>query len=91
MFLREMPRNVEEDLKEHKRHLEKKNANGSTIAEYVIKSGHKIAWDRAKIMDYEQKWGARKIKESLHIKSKWANRQPMNRDAGSWPLARFDS
>ena len=32
--------------------------------------------------DYEQRWGARKIKESLHIKRERANPQLLNRDGG---------
>ena len=36
----------------------------------------------AEVIDYEQKWGARKIKESLHIKSERADCQLMNRDGG---------
>ena len=60
--------------------MEKKSAKGSAIAEHVIKSGQ--AWDRAEVIDYEQKWGARKIKESLHIKSERADCQLMNRDGG---------
>ena len=55
---------------------------GSAIAEHVINSGHKIAWDYVEVIDYEQKCGARKINESLHIKSESAHRQLMNRDAG---------
>ena len=74
--------NLDEGLKEHKRHVKKKNAKGSAIAEHVIKSGHKIVWDHAKVIDYEQKWGARKIKEPFHLKSEHADRQLMNRDAG---------
>ena len=79
MYIGETLRNLDERLKEHKRHVEKK---GSAIAEHVIKSGHQIAWDRAEVIDYEQKWGARKIKESLHIKSERADCQLMNRDGG---------
>ena len=55
---------------------------GSAIAEHVLKTGHSIAWDKAQVIDYEQRWGARKIKESLHIKRERANRQLMNRDGG---------
>ena len=62
--------------------VEKKSAKGCAIAEHVIKSGHEIAWDRAEVIDYEQKWGARKIKESLHIKSERVDHQLMNRDGG---------
>ena len=54
----------------------------SAIAEHVVKSGHKIAWDYAEVIDNEQKCGARKINESLHIKSESAHRQLMNIDAG---------
>ena len=47
-----------------------------------MKTGHTIAWDKAQVIDYGQRWGARKIKESLHIKRERANRQIMNRDGG---------
>ena len=82
VYIGETLRNLDERLKEHKRHVEKKNVKGYAIAEHVIKSGHEIAWDRAGVIDYEQKWGARKIKESLHIKSERADCQLMNRDGG---------
>ena len=62
VYIGEKLRNLDERLKEHKRHVEKKSAKGSTIAEHVIKSGPEIAWDRAEVIDYEQKWGAKKIK-----------------------------
>ena len=37
---------------------------------------------KAQVIDYEQRWGARKIKEYLHIKRERANRQLMNRNGG---------
>ena len=82
MYIGETLRNLDGRLKEHKRHVEKKSAKGSAIAEHVIKSGHEIAWDRAEVIDYEQKCGARKIKESLHFQSEHPDRQLMNRDGG---------
>ena len=82
VYIGETLRNLEERLKEHKRHVEKSDLKGSAIAEHVLKTGHSIAWDKAQVIDYEQRWGARKIKESLHIKRERANRQLMNRDGG---------
>ena len=82
MYIGEKLRNLHERLKEHKRHVEKKSAKGNAIAEHVIKSDHEIAWGSAEVIDYEQKWGARKIKESLHIKSERADYQLLNRDGG---------
>ena len=82
VYIGETLRNLEERLKEHKRHVEKSDPKGSAIAEHVLKTGHSIAWDKAQVIDYEQRWGARKIKESLHIKRERANRQLMNRDGG---------
>ena len=81
VYIGETLRNLDERLKEHQRYVEKKDEKGSAIAEHVFKFGHKIAWD----IDYEQKWGARKVKESLHIKSirKNADCQLMNRDGGA--------
>ena len=69
-------------MREHQRHVEKNDLKGSAKAEHVLKTGHTIAWDKAQVIDYEQRWGARKIKESLHIKRERANRQLMNRDGG---------
>ena len=82
VYIGETLRNLEERLKEHKRHVEKSDLKGSAIAKHVLKTGHSIAWDKAQVIDYEQRWGARKIKESLHIKRERANRQLMNRDGG---------
>ena len=46
-------RNLEERLKEHKRHVEKNDPKGSSIAEHVLKTGYSIAWDKAQVIDYE--------------------------------------
>ena len=62
VYIGETLRNLEERLKEHKRHVEKSDLKGSAIAEHVLKTGHSIAWDKAQVIDYEQRWGARKIK-----------------------------
>ena len=66
----------------HQRHVENNDPKGSAIAEHVMRTGHTIAWDEAQVIDYERRWGARKIKESLHIKRERANRQLMNSDGG---------
>ena len=85
VYIGETLRSLEERLKEHKRHVEKSDPKGSAIAEHMLKIGHSIAWDKAQVIDYEQRWGARKFKEALHIKRERANRQLMqlmNRDGG---------
>ena len=82
VYIGETLRNLEERLREHQWHVEKNDLKGSAIAEHVWKTGHTIAWDKAQVIDYEQRWGARKSKESSHIKRERANRQLMNRDGG---------
>ena len=68
VYIGETLRYLEERLREHKRHVEKNDPKNSAIAEHVMKTGHTVASDKAQVIDYEQRLGARKIKESLHIK-----------------------
>ena len=56
-------------MKEHQRavkHEDMKNAN----AVHSIQKSHSIDWDNARIIDREQKWKKRRIKESLYIRMK---------------------
>ena len=46
VYIGETLHNLEERLKEHKRHVEKSDPKGSAIAEHVLKTGHSIAWDK---------------------------------------------
>ena len=43
-----------------------KNAN----AAHSVKESHSIDWENARIIDREQNWKKRRIKESLYIRSK---------------------
>ena len=51
VYIGETLRNLER-LREHQRHVEKKDLKGSAIAEHVIKTGHTIAWNEAQVIDY---------------------------------------
>ena len=73
---------LEERLKEHKRHVEKKNAKGSAIRELVIKSGHKLC---GTVRGGHRLWAERGCKKSQKITScGWTWMQ-------AWPLAWFCS
>ena len=62
VYIGEMLCNLEERLREHQRHVEKNDPKGSAIAEHVMKTAHTIAWDKAQVIDYEQRWGARRLR-----------------------------
>ena len=51
VYIGEAPRNLEERLREHQRHVEKKDPKGHEIAEHVMKTGHTIAWDKVQVID----------------------------------------
>ena len=56
-------------MKEHSRAVKNedmKNANAS----HSVKESHSIDWEYARIIDREQNWKKRRIKESLYIRSK---------------------
>ena len=61
VYIGETLQNLEERLWEHQRHVEKNDPKGSAIAEHVMKTGHTIAWDKAQVIDYEQRWGAKNL------------------------------
>ena len=47
---------------------------------------HLIDWDSAKVLDKEQEWHARKVKEALHISRQGCKHPLMNKDSG-WAMS----
>ena len=67
VYIGETLRNLETRLQEHRRHTEKCDHQRSAVAEHSVFEDHRINWDGARVLDREQAWRPRKIKEALHI------------------------
>ena len=81
-------RNLETQLQEHRRHTEKCDPQRSAIAEHSVVQDHRINWDGARVLDVEQAWRPRKIKETLHIARQRCEWPLMNKDGG-WSVAKI--
>ena len=57
--------------------LEEKNV--SAIAEHAIKSQHHIDWKDIQVLDHEESWFERGVREATHIR---INRASLNKDGG---------
>ena len=70
-------------LVEHKRNVRKGKVERSAVAEHMVLTGHKIDWEKARIVDKSSKYWQRRvivlIKEAVHL-SKCEGR--MNKDGG---------
>lgn len=63
----ETNRTLEVRLKEHKRAVKTDNRNNG-IAVHANDTWHSIEWNKAEVIDSEQNWLKRRVKEALHIK-----------------------
>ena len=77
-YIGETGRTLDVRLKEHRRAV-KMNNKSNGIAVHTNSTSHDIDWDSVEVIDQEQNWIKRKIKEALHIRSVNA---PMNLDQG---------
>ena len=66
VYIGETGRTLKERLAEHKRAVRMENVNNG-IAVHSLKTGHSIAWDKAKITDRETHWQRRRVKEAIRI------------------------
>ena len=73
-YIGETGRTLDARLKEHQRAV-KVNNRSNGIAVHVNNTVHDIDWDSTEVIDQEENWRKRKIKEALHIRSVNA---PMN-------------
>ena len=78
VYIGETGRTLKERLAEHKRAVRMENVNNG-IAVHSLKTGHSIAWDKAKITHRETLWQRRKVKEAIRIQKSQAR---MNLDQG---------
>ena len=67
-------------IKEHRRALISADAPYSAVAEHAMKTGHEIAWERAKVLDINSNDRQRVNLEAWYIRLKKAE---MNRDVGT--------
>ena len=86
VYVGETLRNLSLRLREHKRHAGNGEVQRSAIAEHAIMCDHLIGWDSAKVLDKEQEWHARKVKEALHISRQGCKHPLMNKDSG-WAMS----
>ena len=63
----------------NKRMEEHSKLQSSAVHEHASRTGHNIDWDSTKVLDREQHYYKRKVKEAIHI---WQQRPSLNRDAG---------
>ena len=75
-------RNLKVRLSEHRRHTEGCDVGRSAVADHAVECDHRIDWDGAIVLDVEQAWRMRKIKEALHIAQQGSERSLMNKDNG---------
>ena len=82
VYIGENGRTLKVRLVEHKRAVRMSMGdvnNGSYIAVHSLKTGHSIAWDKAKITDREIHWQRRRVKEAIRIQKSQVR---MNLDQG---------
>ena len=78
-YIGETNKTLEVRLKEHERAVETDNRKKNGIAVYANNTWHSIDWAKAEIIDKEQNWCKRRVKEALYIKEMKAQ---MNLDQG---------
>ena len=66
VYIGESERTLKVRLAEHKRAVRMGDVNNG-IAVHSLKTGHSIAWDRAKITDREIHGQRRRVKEAIRI------------------------
>lgn len=78
-YVGETLRSMKTRMSEHARHARNGRIDLSAVAEHARMEDHAIDWEGAKILDREQGWHARKVKEALFIKKTMPE---MNKDKG---------
>ena len=73
-----MGRTLDFRVKEHRRAVKMNNKSDGILVP-VNSTSHYIGWDSPEVIDQEQDWVNRKMKEALHIRSVNA---PMKLDQG---------
>ena len=79
LYIGESGRSMDVRLVEHKRNVRKGEVERSAVAEHVVLTGHRIDWEKARIVDKSSKYWQRRVKEVVYI-SKCEGR--MNKDGG---------
>ena len=55
-------------LKEHQRCCRHLESQKSVVAQHAIEEDHRIDWNQSTVIDREQQWHRRRLKEALHIR-----------------------
>ena len=72
-------RSLKKPLAEHQRHAKDQRFDKSAVAEYATFNKHNINWENLKVIQKEQRWHNRKVKETLLINCR---KPAMNKDVG---------
>ena len=72
-------------LVEHKRNVRKGEVERSAVAEHVVLTGHRIDWEKARIVDKSSKYWQRRVKGAVYILK---CESIMNKDGGL-PLSKL--
>ena len=79
-YIGQTGRTLTDRAKEHKAAVKSNAVSTSALAEHACLTGHKIAWDRSRVLTTQSQWDKRCYLESWTIRS---TKRTMNRDFGS--------
>ena len=68
-YIGETCRTLNVRLKEHQRCCRNLESQKSAVAQHAIEEDDRIDWDQSTVIDREQKWHTRRLKEALHIRT----------------------
>ena len=66
VYIGESKRSFDQRSKEHVRAVKNGDVNKNEIADHSWKLDHKFDWENRMVIDREQNWSVRKIKETIH-------------------------
>ena len=78
VYIGETGRTLNVRQKEHKRHLTNGHTEDSVVAVHAHQQLHNIDWENTLVLDHEDDYFKRKVKEPLRIKQ----RDNFNQDSG---------
>ena len=86
MYIGETERTLTARSKEHNSDFRLGHVGKSSVADHSIENNHIIKWNSVEIIDQEQKWYHRKVKEKINILKHPINmnKQPGVKIAKSW-------
>ena len=74
VYIGETGRTLHACQKEHKRHLTNRHTEDSAVAAHAHRQLHDIDWENTSVLDYDDDYFKRKVKEALRIKQTTSTR-----------------